>query len=416
MTREVAEGKVTSAGGANASSVTPKLDYLVIGDDGSPLYGQGRKGSKQTKAESLVAGGAAIKIISETAFLQMLVGGKREFSTDQVSAGCQRLWDMLTAEGPEDTPLRKFARQYVRRHHPGICLKETDRPVDPGAEIPPEFLTFERVKPLFYDKRKMLRDLALELASWEFARWSPPIEGLVEMCEAPSDEVREFVAKALTADDLPDNRRFRLNPDVLTADAVYSFCESRDPATRVLGMALIERHPRLQLPEELFRLTESPDRRVRAFVIRTFWGLYRERGITDDWKPTPPPQTTIGKKAKDKAEQAARDVGKGAPPRPENAPAPQSELQEFLRRVLFEIPPGRPERATNATVSTTLKPLPTRKAKLYLVETLRDLAIEEAEFAKVVLPLLEEFMGSFGQSEFAACLVAVTRIRRAQAS
>ncbi|MEM1069900.1 MAG: BRCT domain-containing protein [Planctomycetota bacterium] len=43
MTRSGAQGMVTTAGGANSTSVTKKLDYLVIGDDGSPLYGQGRK-------------------------------------------------------------------------------------------------------------------------------------------------------------------------------------------------------------------------------------------------------------------------------------------------------------------------------------------------------------------------------------
>ena len=42
---------------------------------------------------------------------------------------------------------------------------------------------------------------------------------------------------------------------------------------------------------------------------------------------------------------------------------------------------------------------------------MRDLAREEAEFAAGVLPLLEEFMTSRGQSERAACLVAVTRVR-----
>jgi hypothetical protein len=55
--------------------------------------------------------------------------------------------------------------------------------------------------------------------------------------------------------------------------------------------------------------------------------------------------------------------------------------------------------------------LPARKAKLELVEVLRDLALEDAEFAAGVLPLLEEFMTSRGPSERAACLVAVTRIR-----
>jgi hypothetical protein len=40
-------------------------------------------------------------------------------------------------------------------------------------------------------------------------------------------------------------------------------------------------------------------------------------------------------------------------------------------------------------------------------------AIDNAAFAGVVLPLLEEFLASRGQSEFAATLVAVTQIRHA---
>lgn len=413
MSRSEANGKVVAAGGKKASSVNKNLDYLVIGDEGSPLYGEGRKGSKQVKAESLIEDGADLKIISETAFLQMLAGETREFSEDAVLAGCERLWEMLTAEGPEDDPLRKFARQYFRRHHPEICLKETDRPVDPGAEIPDSFLTFDRVKPLFDERRAKLREFALEMAAWEFSRWSPPIDGLVEMCEARHPSVRDFVAKAFTVEDLPEHRRYRVDPDVLTVDAVYSFCESRDADTRSLGMHLVEKHPRLQAPEELFRLTESPDRRVRAFVIRTFWSLYRDRGIKRGWKPIPPPMTEVGKAARKKAEERAVVIGDGPPARPDERPASEDELRDLLRRILFEIPPGRPEKHGVAKVTTTLRPLPTRKAKRLLVETVRDLAEGDAEFAAIVYPLLEEFMGSFGQSEFAACLVAVTRLRLA---
>ena len=57
-----------------------------------------------------------------------------------------------------------------------------------------------------------------------------------------------------------------------------------------------------------------------------------------------------------------------------------------------------------------MRPMPARQAKLKLIETLRDLAIEDEEFAAYVLPLLREFMQSRGSSEQAACLVAVTRI------
>ncbi|HZT82979.1 MAG TPA: hypothetical protein VFA26_22305, partial [Gemmataceae bacterium] len=167
---------------------------------------------------------------------------------------------------------------------------------------------------------------------------------------------------------------------------------------------------------EMFRLTESPDRRVRAFVIRALWALYRDRGTTPDWKPTVPPQTTVGAAARRKAEQAAESRGEGAPQRPEKLPAEPPSLAAFLRRVLFELPPGRLEprkEEDGEGIRVRLKPLPARRAKLELVQVLRDLALEDAAFARGVLPLLEEFMGSRGPSERDACLVAVVRIRKA---
>lgn len=411
MTRSEAKKKVTSAGGANASGVAKTLHYLVIGDEGSPLYGEGRKGSKQLKAESLREEGADLKIISETAFLQMLTGEVREFSDDAVSEGCERLWSMMVEAKREDDPLAIFARKYFRRHHPEICLKETDRPVDPGAEIPDSFLTFQQVKPLFSNARKTLRDFALEMAHWEFARWQPPIEGIIDLCEVPYPEVRGFVAKTLTADDAPEHKTYRMPNEILTPQAVYSFCESNDVGTRALGMLLIDRNPHLRVPEELFRLTESPDRKVRAFVVRSFWSLYRDRDSTRGWKPKLPPQATTGKKAKKDAAIAAESLGPGVPENPENPPADQHELRALLRRILYEIPPGPPEKTSGARIADTLAPLPHRKAKLYLIETIRDLAIEDEAFSREVYPLFEEFMKSRGKSEFEACLVAVTRLK-----
>ncbi|MEM7013741.1 MAG: hypothetical protein AAF585_19910 [Verrucomicrobiota bacterium] len=330
-----------------------------------------------------------------------------DFANGDARAGCERLWAMMTEAKKDDDPLAAFALKYFRLHHPDIALKENGVPVETGAEIPPDFLTFQQVEPLFGSRRKPLRDFALEIANWEFARWSPPMESLIDLCELRFVEVREFVTKALTADDHPDNHRFRLDPDVLTPSAVYTFCESNNQGARALGMLLIDKHPRLRLPEELFRLTESPDRDVRAFVIRTFWSIYRERGTTDDWKPKLAVQPTTGAKARKDAESAAAAIGNGSPSRPINAPAGRDKLQDLLRRVLFEIPPGRPPKDADRRL---LKPLSNRKAKLSLIETLRDLGMEDREFADVILPLLREFMGSRGKSEFEACLVAVTRL------
>lgn len=412
MQRKEAEDKVRAAGGAVASSVTPKLHYLVIGDEGSSLYGHGKKGSKQVKGEELNAAGANIKIISETAFLRMLTGQVSQATEGDANAGATRLWEMASAPGASEAPLARFAIRYIRRHHPDIALAETDRPVDPGAEIPAEFLTLERVKPLFFESRKPLRDLALLLARWEFARWAPSTDDLVALAENPYADVRKFVADALLADDAPEHRRYRIDPEALGPAAVFRLCESADESTRALGIRIIERSAKFQLPEELFRLTESPDRRVRGFVVRTLWSLYRDRGITDGWKPYVPPTTTVGAAAKKAAVVQAESRGTGPPARPENLPAATRELWSFLRRTLFEIPPPRPEKAKDGDdASDRLKPLPARKAKLALLETMRDLALEDQDFARGVLPLMDEFMVSRGPSERAACLVSATRIR-----
>ncbi|MDB5307710.1 MAG: polymerase subunit epsilon [Gemmataceae bacterium] len=425
MTRDDAEGRVKARNGTISGSVSPKLHYLVIGDEGSPLYGQGTKGSKQTKAEELNEKGANIRIISETMFLQMLAGSQTTVTADSTLAGCERLWNLVVAPGPADAPVGKFAREYMRRHHPDIGQQLTDRPVDPGAEIPPSFLTLDRVYPLFAETRKPIRDFALELAKWEFARWNPGVDRLVGMSEIPFMDVRRFVAKSLLADDTPPNRRFRIDPATLEPSAAYRFCESNDEETRALGMELIRRLPKLRVPEELFRLTESPDRKVRAFVIRALWAVYRDRGLTPDWKPPAPPKPTVGQKAKKAAEKQEANLGDGVPHRPDQWPAGQPTLGEFLRRVLFEIPPGRPEKARDTVEDTdhggddknkqqkvvSARPLPARRAKLDLVEVMRDLALEQRDFAAGVLPLLDEFMVSRGRSEREACLVAVTRVR-----
>lgn len=428
MVRDEAEAKVTAAGGKNSGSVTAKLDYLVIGDEGSPLYGQGRKGSKQTAAEKLVEKGAGIKIISETAFLQMLAGEQREFSADAVTAGCDRLWEMATGPGPADAPQANFARHYIRRHHPDISLALTDRPVDPGAEIPATYLTWQKVRPLLVDARAAVRQFGLDLARWELARWNPPIADIVEVTEAPYPEVREFFARALLADESPPHRRYRVDPNTLTPTAVYGFCESLVSETRALGMQLIHRYPKLAIPEELFRLSESPDRQVTAFVVRTIWSLYRDRGITDGWKPTPRPEPKAagGKPAKKPAASEAKGPpaeGEGPPKRPDKPPASNEALQAFMRRILFSIPPTKlPSEAKAAAEGAAneakddepkkrrARPLPARKAKLALIEAMRDLAEGDRAFAGLAAPLLREFMGSRGASERAACMVALARI------
>lgn len=410
MVREEAEGKVTTAHGTNASGVNKNLDYLVIGDEGSPLYGAGRKGSKQVKAEQLIAAGAPMRIISETAFLQMLAGKTRKVDDNKQGAGLDALWAMVTGEGAEDAPLARFARHYIRMHHEEICPAETDRYVDPGAEIPKSFLTFERIQGLLADGREEVRALGIELGRYELARLKPPMDALVALSELRYDDVRGFVTEALTADEGPDTKRFRVDPATLTADAVYRFCESMSAATRQLGMLLIQRNARLAVPEELFRLTESPDRAMQAFVVRQLWSLYRSRGISEDWRPAAPKteaRETRGRK-KDKEETEAAPA---FTPRPATVPAGADDVRDFLRQTLFGIPPGRLAAVKAGKPTTGPRPLSARRAKLALIEVVRDLGLEDQVFAQRAAPLFAEFARSRGRSEQLACLVALTRLR-----
>lgn len=62
-------------------------------------------------------------------------------------------------------------------------------------------------------------------------------------------------------------------------------------------------------------------------------------------------------------------------------------------------------------LTTRLKPLSASQAKKALIETFRDIALDDAEFAQLVLPLFKNFTRSKGRMEQAACLVALTRLQ-----
>ena len=427
MKRDEAEAKVKAANGTVGGSVTKNLAYLVIGDEGSPLYGSGKKGSKQVKAEQLNEAGANVAIISETAFLQMIAGtaSTAAVDADATRTGTERLLQMASAAGAVDAPLSAFARDYLKKHHKPIAVAATGKPPDPGTEVPAELLSWERFRPLLSETRKALRDFALEFAATDFARWNPDADDLLDLSESPFVDVRRFAAKALLADATKESQGYRVDATKLDAAAVYRFVESGDEETRALGLELIRRRPALAVPEELFRLTESPDRKVRAFVIHSLWGVYRERGLTEGWIPPLPPAPTVGAKAKKDAAKREAERGPGVPITPPNPPANVPTLAQFLRRVLFELPPGPPEKSRGGGEQpappaegtqrverqVSLKPIPAHRAKREAVVVMRDLALDDALFAAGVLPLLNEFLISVGKSERAACLVAVTRIR-----
>jgi len=81
-------------------------------------------------------------------------------------------------------------------------------------------------------------------------------------------------------------------------------------------------------------------------------------------------------------------------------------LIDFVRAVLFGIPPGRLEKRP----SGASKPISNSKAKIHMIELARDLALQDEQFSSALTPLFKKFLGSCQHSESMACLVALTRL------
>ncbi|MEC7119884.1 MAG: hypothetical protein VXW65_08295, partial [Pseudomonadota bacterium] len=294
-----------------------------------------------------------------------------------------------------------------------LCLKLTDRPVDPDAEIPASFLTLERLQPLLNHLYVEMRQFALEIAQFELARWSPSSRDVVLLAESRYPETRDLIQEALLDPASADNKGYHLHTETLDPTAVYGLCESRHAFGRQLGMQIVRATPQFQQPQVLFQLTESPEREVRSFAIRLLWQRYRHYATTADWRPHLNGTTlSLGQTKIQQQAQRAQQLGTGLPERPTEWPATADALQGLLRRWLFELPPARLAPMEQG-VTLSRKPMPASRAKCALIETCRDLALEDQAFAQLVLPVFETFQRSRAQMEQAACLVAVTRIRHA---
>ena len=135
---------------------------------------------------------------------------------------------------------------------------------------------------------------------------------------------------------------------------------------------------------------DSTDRDVRLFAVRLFWDRHRPQPWPATWQPRGG-AGTIGT-------QRFADL---------------AALRQFARVVVFGLPPGRvapgdpraegaprPERALAASV-----------AKRRLIEAMRDLALEDVEFARAIAPLLGELSESIAKGEWHASVQALAALR-----
>lgn len=325
--------------------------------------------------------------------------GPEHFGSDR-AAGLDRLWTMAVGDEPE--AVRRLGQTYLTMHHPGIG-PESD---DPLHEVLQPKLTsddypLDRVRPALFDRRPDCRRFAAAIAGRELVRWGDR-DLVYALAASEHREPRRVGSETLLEIGAVHRDRPAAPVEWLIASRVFALAESPVKASREVASALIRRHyHRLGGAAKLAWLMESPDREVRLFAVRLLWEQHRPVTIPSAWKPAKGPGL-------DHRNVVA--VDESSSPAADERFETGEALRQFLRTVMFGLPPGRMERRE------PIAGLPTRhlsasEGKRRLVEVVRDLAVEDREFADVAVTVLDEFMRSQARGEWQACVAALARIR-----
>jgi hypothetical protein len=325
-----------------------------------------------------------------------------------LEAGVDRLWSLASGAG-EPESVRSFAATYLKVHHPelGPTMSEA-RSLGIKPRLKRDAYGLARVRPLFFDSRADVRRLAAAIGRLELVHWgerSLPFD----LADSSHREARALAAEVLLAVGQPDADPKVVPPeDWLFAARVFALAESPVKATREIALTLIRRHyQRLGGARRLAWLMESPDREVRLFAVRLLWEKHRPREFPEAWKPA--------KRLQSGGAGGGSGQREAEPPTGTDRFESTDALRQFLRTIMFGLPPGRMERrelGPGARGALPDRPLPASVAKKRLVEVVRDMSVEQEGFARVALPVLQEFSHSQAKGEWQSCVAALARIRK----
>ncbi len=305
-------------------------------------------------------------------------------------SGIEHLWE-LAAGATQPEPVRHFAAAYLKAHHPQLGPNEPEtrflhlQPALTAADYP-----LRRLRPLFDDQRPDVRRLAVAIAREEVRTWNDPAL-LYRLADSPHREPRSFgIEQLLRVGETAVEPALPL--DWLLPERVFQLAESRHKVVRETALTLIRRHyDRLGGPAKLAWLMENHYREVGLFTVCLLWERHRPTALT-----------------------IARQAATGGAPSTVAPFAALDELRQFLRKTLFGLPPGRLERRElDGDQATPDRPWPASVGKRRLVEAIKTLALEDADFAALVTPVLEEFRHSRAKHEWQHCVAALVQIRKA---
>lgn len=331
-------------------------------------------------------------------------------------AGSEALWQLLVGANQPET-VRLFAATYLKAHHPTLGPHQAEvKSLGLSPRLSHGDYARTRIQPLFDDPRPDVRRFAVLIAKEELVRWDDPAL-LYAMAASTQREPRQAGCELLlgmggTAD---GSEPGAIPAAWLDGRRLFALAESSHKTTRETALTLIRRaYERVGGAERLGWLMESAEREVRLFAVRLFWDRHRPRALPEGYAPK-------------------KDVGLALEP---TRFTDLAALRQFVRDVLFGLPPGRMEKrddkrddkkddkkddkrddkksaSKNRSVGLPDRTLSASVAKARLIETLRTLALEDAEFAGAVVPVLGEFVHSQAKGERHCALAALVAVRAA---
>ncbi len=306
-----------------------------------------------------------------------------EQGSDDVSVGVDTIFALFGSSGGNEhpAPVRRFAASYLLLHHPELSEQvEGARALGIKPKLKSADYSLARVRPLLFDPRLDVRTFAVKVARAELIRWNAPALAY-DLASSSYREARVLGAEAVLGIGEAQGAATLATPIAwLDADRAFAMAESGIKATREISLSLIRTHYQsIGSAAKLSWLMDSPDREVRLFAVRLLWEKHR---------PLPGPRN------KDRQRFDSDDT-----------------LREFVRTVLFGLPPGRMERRDGNAVAE--KPAPASVAKRQVIEVVRDMAVETGDFAIIVAPVLEEFLLSRAKGEWHSCVAALAQMRAA---
>ena len=252
------------------------------------------------------------------------------------------------------------------------------------------------------------RSFALEMAQLFLTDWIASLEtpfgfeALEPYLFSKFSEVSKFFF------DVVDNPQTKfatidLNDSAFQPEELFEYCYSSIAKVRSTGLRFIQQYPeKFAQPDKLVELTTSPDQTVRALVIEILYNIAHIPLVTPNWRPyedsviagnstlseRDPKRIPISYSNPPKTRSESDKVkylGKGTPTNLVPNLTDHARLVLFAVQQIFQIPasPRRDAEGENAKV-------PMWKMKRLLIESFRDLALQDRQFAELIVPVFEE--------------------------